>query len=208
MMIPLLTCGLIGLFIFCFIIGNKMSKVEKLLSKNPPKKGDLVLPALKQMPTIDDVDPNFQLLKDCIETAKLENWVAEIEQESMFGISYSFKIHNHSKSLWFIGMLRTHEHDIPRIGYFSIVKQSTATNNDGESVGYEISENEEKDKVKYYLLLEYLWSLVVTKNENDYNVRLDSYTKSKSIIEKELTTLRRNKQLEKLFEDNSNKNEN
>lgn len=182
-----------------FAIIHLYNQVGKLKSKERKvEKGEIILPAVKEMPSIEDVDPEYNLLKDVIESAKSENWIPEIKPHMMLGtILYSFFIKNNNDKLFISCNLTVDEDDMPRIGGFVIGVGSSS----GSGVSYRISR--EKNEYSYCLVLQYLWDLILKKNESDYNSQWNSYLSSKNQIEKELTSLRRNKQLEKLFENNS-----
>ena len=193
-MIEILLILLVGFVIY---MGYKINILEKKFKDKiePVKveKGDIVLKKLKDMPNISDVDPNHQLLKDVIETAKYEDWKAEIKEDFGFGRSWSISIENPTNTVKISTVLRLYPDDEPRIGYFNVM-------NACHGVGY--GKLTKDDKITNYLIIEYLWSLIVKKNEADCQVVTESYLKSKLSIEKELKSLRRSEQLKKLFEDN------
>ena len=194
-MIEILLILLVGFVIY---MGYRINILEKKFKDKiePVKveKGDIVLKKLKEMPDISDVDPNHQLLKDVIETAKYEDWKAEIKEDFGFGRSWSISIENPTNTVKISTVLRLYpDDDGPRIGYFNVM-------NAGHGVGY--GKLTKDDKITNYLIIEYLWSLIVKKNEVDCQEVTESYLKSKLSIEKELKSLRRSEQLKKLFEDN------
>jgi len=173
------------------ILEKKFKKIESRnrgIAVKPVKveQGDIVLKKLKEKPDISDIDPNHQLLKDVIETAKYENWKADIEEERH---SWRFKITNPSKTLTISCILRRYDDKI-RLGYFNVSGPG--------SISYvDVAKEDPK-----YLIVEYLWSLIVDKNEKDCQEITQNYLTAKSLIEKELKSLRRNKQLDNLFGDN------
>ena len=170
----------------------KIDAIQKELKINTKKPvGDIVLKKLKEIPTIYDVDPTHQLLKDLIETSKLENWKAEITEE--LGMSWKFKIENPSKTVIINSVLRIYDNN-PKVGYFNVVRIDNFTH----GIGY--SDTESKSLQCKYLIIEYLWDLVLKKNEQDCKETTRSYLESKEAIETELKSLRRNRKLEKLFQ--------
>ena len=50
-----------------------------------------------------------------------------------------------------------------------------------------------------YLILEFLWDIILEENDKEFNKHKFDLTMTKETIEKELISLRRNKQLEKLL---------
>jgi hypothetical protein len=194
-MIAILTIGLTASLIMILFMAYKINEIDKFLPKSPEKikEGDIVLKKLKEMPDISDIDPNHQLIKDVIETAKYENWEAKIEEEySTVGKSWRFQITNPTKTLTISCILRTYEKET-KVGYFNVM---------GGSGGVSYGGLLKKDTMVEYLVIEYLWSLIVDKNEKDCQETTQNYLTAKSLIEKELKSLRRNKQLENLFGDN------
>jgi len=201
-MIAILTIGLTASLIMILFMAYKINEIDKFLPKSPEKikEGDIVLKKLKEMPDISDIDPNHQLIKDVIETAKYENWEAKIEEEYSIGKSWRFQITNPTKTLTISCILRTYEYENQKetkketkVGYFNVM---------GDSGGVSYGGLLKKDTMVEYLVIEYLWSLIVDKNEKDCQETTQTYLTSKSFIEKELKSLRRNKQLENLFGDN------
>ena len=129
-----------------------------------------------------------------------ENWKADIEEEYSLGHSWRFKITNPSKTLTISCILRRYDvYDVLstlenkiRLGYFNVSGPG--------SISYvDVAKEDPKSN---YLIVEYLWSLIVDKNEKDCQEITQNYLTAKSLIEKELKSLRRNKQLDNLFGDN------
>jgi len=175
--------------IFSYFLFTKIKKLQK--EKVDPKNGDLVLPKLKEMPTIEDLDPDSKLLRDVIESAKLEGWLANIQEErGGLGRTWRIEIQNPTNTLTIRTVLRIIDQKIKNedcvyIGYFSVGG---------------ISFNCDENNLQTYLIIEYLWSLIVEKNEKDYQKTWSSYLQDKEKIENCLTTLKRDRQLKKIFD--------
>jgi hypothetical protein len=188
-----------NIFLFFLIISQAIfsyflfTKIEKLQKEKEvdSKNGDLVLPKLKEMPTIEDLDTDSKLLRDVIESAKLEGWLANIQEEpEVFGRTWRIEIQNPTNTLTIRTVLRIIyqneiKQDCVRIGYFNVGG---------------ISFNCDENNLQTYLIIEYLWSLIVEKNEKDYQRTWSSYLQDKEKIENCLTTLKRDRQLKKLFD--------
>lgn len=63
-------------FLISYFLFRKIKKLQ--ISEVKPKQGDIILPKLKEMPKIEDIDQDSKLLKDIIESAKLEGWIPNI----------------------------------------------------------------------------------------------------------------------------------
>lgn len=188
-----------NIFLFFLIISQAIfsyflfTKIEKLQKEKEvdSKNGDLVLPKLKEMPTIEDLDTDSKLLRDVIESAKLEGWLSNIQEEpEVFGRTWRIEIQNPTNTLTIRTVLRIIyqneiKQDCVRIGYFNVGG---------------ISFNCDENNLQTYLIIEYLWSLIVEKNERDYQRTWSSYLQDKEKIENCLTTLKRDRQLKKLFD--------
>jgi hypothetical protein len=159
------------------IQGNRETKIEP---------GDIILPKLKERPKIEDIDQDSKLLKDIIESAKLEGWIPNIQEDpsGLYGRSWRIEIQNPSNTLTIRSVLRIYD-DLPRVGYFSV-----------GGISYDCKDN----PVQRYLVIQYLWSLIVEKNKKEYQYTWNSYLQDKEKVENCLTALKRDRQLKKLFD--------
>lgn len=176
------------------------TKIKKLQTGNESKleNGDITLPKLKEMPKIEDIDPDSKLLKDLIESSKLENWKAEIKEDysSYHRRVWNFIITNPQKTISIRSVLRIYDKEYSgekvQVGYFS-VKDSTSN-----GMSFDTSES----KIQKYLITQYLWDFLLKENEEKYKEIWNYYVNQKKVIEGYLITLKRDKQLKKLFENN------
>lgn len=161
----LLTIIVIILTFGLLFLGYKVINLEKEL--NTPKeetKSEIVLTELKNMPTIEDIDPESKLLQDIIESSKLEGWKADIKEDysNIYRKAWNFIITNPQKTIFIHTILRVYKKDYSgekvQIGYFSV-------------------QDPMKENWEYYV-------------------------NQKKVIEGYLTTLSRDRQLKKLFENN------
>ena len=185
----LLTTGLI-------FLGYKVFKLDQKL--NAPKEkttSEIVLTELKKMPTIEDIDPDSKLLKDLIESSKLEDWKAEIKEDhsSYHRRAWNFIITNPQKTIFIHTILRLYEKDYSgekvQIGYFS-VQDSTQSG---------LYFNTDQNKLQKYLIIQYLWDFILKENEERYKENWKYYVEQKKVIEGYLTTLNRDRQLKQLL---------
>lgn len=157
------------------IQGNRETKIEP---------GDIILPKLKEMPKIEDIDQDSKLLKDIIESVKLEGWIPNIQEEGVLGRTWRIEIQNPSNTLTIRSVLRLYD-NLPHVGYFSV-----------GGISYDCKDN----PVQRYLVIQYLWSLIVEKNKKEYQYTWNSYLQDKEKVENCLTALKRDRQLKKLFD--------
>ena len=176
--------------IFPYFLFTEIRQLQKE-KEVEPNSGDIVLPKLKEMPTIENIDTDSKLLQDIIESAKMEGWIPNIQEEGGgFGRSWRIEIQNPSNTLTIRTVLRIYgdkwEEPI-HVGYFNV-----------GGISFECKEN----PVQRYLVIQYLWGLIVEQNEKEYQATWNSYLQEKEKVENCLTALKRDKQLKKLFEQN------
>ena len=195
----------ISILSFLFYRLSEMNKkIDEKFQKKFTPMGSISLKDLKKMPEIENIDPDHQLLKDVIESAKKESWKVGIDITKNL---YTFTIQNPNKRIFISSMMRINEPEGPKksINPPKIIYFNITTNTDEEiqgsrpSVTFGQLDGSSKLEV-YYMCLEYLWSLVINDNDKDFNDRLEYISKSAKSIEKELTSLRREKQIQKLLE--------
>jgi len=188
------------IFLFFLIISQSFfsyflfSKIKQLQKEKEVESNsdDIVLPKLKEMPTIENIDTDSKLLQDIIESAKLEGWIPDIQEEGGgFGRTWRIEIQNPSNTLTIRTVLRIYDDKWDKepihVGYFNV-----------GGISFECKEN----PVQRYLVIQYLWSLIVEQNEKEYQATWNSYLQEKEKVENCLTALKRDKQLKKLFEQN------
>lgn len=177
--------------IFSYFLFTKIKQLQKE-KEVEPKPGDILLPKLKQMPKIENIDTDSKLLQDIIESAKLEGWIPNIQEEGGgFGRTWRIEIQNPSNTLSIRTVLRIYgdkwDKEPIHVGYFNV-----------GGISFECKEN----PVQRYLVIQYLWGLIVEQNEKEYQATWNSYLQEKEKVENCLTALKRDKQLKKLFEQN------
>lgn len=177
--------------IFSYFLFTQIRQLQKE-KEVEPNSGDIVLPKLKEMPTIENIDTDSKLLKDIIESAKMEGWIPNIQEEGGgFGRSWRIEIQNPSNTLSIRTVLRISDlspyKEPIHVGYFNV-----------GGISFECKEN----PVQRYLVIQYLWGLIVEQNEKEYQATWNSYLQEKEKVENCLTALKRDKQLKKLFEQN------
>lgn len=186
---------LIVISIFYLFFQLKKIELKYTNKKSEIKEDDIILPKLKSMPTIDKIDENSNLLKDIIETAKLEEWNTTIIETFEFSRTvYEFKINSNNRvnlncrlRVNCKGLIR------PWIGNLNITIENE------QQFDTRVSYNIEEESPNYKIVLEFLWSLLIIKNNSEFQERTESYKKDIEKISKELKLLNRSRKIDLLF---------
>ena len=201
----MIVCNIICFVIIGFLVWKifqmkKNTVIESISDKN------YILEIPKQIPEFSDYDKDLTLLKDVIESAKLELWDVKIENESVGGRRecYEITLDSPNKSLEFFCRLYI-DNPLPldRNGqtspkvYTTRIRKYVDPNNKGQ--GHYNADLSNNDKAKY-LVLNFVWKYILDKHQAEYDEHMSRYADVKSAIEKELKTLNRDRQLRKLIE--------
>jgi hypothetical protein len=181
MILFLISISILNLISFIYIY-DKFVNVKKDVLEDV-KKSNLLLPKVKyEQPTIEDVDTEHSLLKDFIETAKIEQWSSNIKYDpSYYNKMYDIEIHNHSKSIKFHSRLRADDDDGVKLLSFRII-------NTYNSISYNKESHEN-------IIIPFLWEYVIKHHEDIYNEKYVYIEHLKKMFEKELITLNRDRKL-------------
>lgn len=189
---------ILTLCLICFLIlkNKKSNDIDSNVDS-----GDVILKNLKPRAEYTDIDPNNELLRDLIESAKVEKWNIEINLgSSTYATTYDFFIRNSENTITMFVTLRIDNErgSFPCINNFLITTPNREHIHIRNIVSF-VGIKAVKDIKSYRMVLEYLWSLLVEKYENDYNNELGKMKEIRKSIEKELKFINRNKKLENLF---------
>lgn len=182
---------------FSYFLFTKIKNIQGKEVKVKP--GDLVLPKLKEMPNIEDIDTDSKILQDIIESSKLENWNASVSDDShAMSRHWRLEISNPQNTLKINTVLRIYDLDSSikdniSVGYFTV--DYISPNDGSKRISFDT-----KNDFQRYLMIEYLWGIILSKNQESYNYMLDITIEAIKIIESKLTTLKRDRQLKKIFE--------
>jgi len=158
----------------------------------------LRLPVAKyDAPIFEDFDPKHNLLKDILESLKIEDWTNKIEQERSYGLSdrktYTIELYNPSNTLRVKSRLYVYDAKV-NLAMFSVARTLVNTPFNSGSVSY----NTDNPEVNA-LILSKLWSYILEYHENIYNETLVGYKTLAECIDTELKTLKRDKALKTLL---------
>lgn len=182
------------------IIGFLLYKIYSLKKEKIVKEIDkscIRLEIPKEIPNFEDYDKDDVLLKDVIESVKLEEWKFEIEEDRSFLSSNSYKItlNNPQKTLRINSRIRyDYQYQKTYISSFMILKTIPGSVSHNGSVSYDL----EKETTKF-LVTNFLWSYVLNYKQGLVDERISYYDDIKKSIESELITLKRDKSINKLL---------
>ena len=172
-------------FAIISFLGYKLYNLSYKKVEEDVVKDKIVLKKIKGSPDYTkDVDPNYELLKNVIKSAKLEEWETEIDARAYY---YDINLKNAVNTVSIRCRLRMGEESVG-VSIFTISRVEYG------SISFD-------DKKVEYLILNFIWGYVLDHHQKIHDEHLDYYKKTKELISKELKTLNRDKQLEKLLED-------
>jgi hypothetical protein len=182
------------ILLLVFLLGYQVFTLRKNIKQSADfDKAGLILPKIKEKISVNNVDKDKQVLKNIIESAKLEGWKFEITRDGgLIGSSYSIDVISNKGDIRIRSVLRWYSDKVPKVGYFII--QDLVN---GQSISYDVEEGE-----VYELIVKFIWEKI---NEDIENQNLESEKIYKEILENldsKLITLKREKKLKKLFQKN------
>jgi len=155
-------------------------KIDYTLFKNPVG-----------VPDYNVVDPDYELLKNVIDSVKLECWkVIKLEKDHD---CYDIELINSNKSLKIKCRIRD-RYDVLYISWFHIFKMVDDLNHS------HVRTFDDKDIKAKWMILNFIWDYVLNYHQEIYDKHIEYYFECKWVIQKELKTLNRDKQLVKLLE--------
>lgn len=151
----------------------------------------------KELPTFEDYDEKDTLLKDVIDSIKLEEWDVDIEEDRSFlnSIGYKIELTNPKKTLMCRSRIRyDYGNNKVDIRTFMIIKTIPGTALHSGSVSYELKKITTKS-----LVTNLLWSYILNYKNKIIADKICYYDELKKSIESELITLKRDKNINKLL---------
>jgi hypothetical protein len=164
----------------CFFFLFKNKRVIKEEKDNP-----LTLKPIPKQIGFEDVQPNYKLLYNVLETIKFY----KINKDLIGDKSYLYDINIYSNyGLSISSRIRTHG-DVPSLSWFRIAKESTPTTT--------LTFNN-TDSVKNDIII-FVWDYIIKYHESLNDDDIDKYSNTIDIISNELKTLKRNERLDKIL---------
>lgn len=175
---------LLLIIIYLLVKSNKIKK-ENVIKEI--QKDTILLKTPPVEPSFEEYDKDCTLLKDVLESIKLENWTTlRYEKDADFDTNnYIFEMINPTKDIKIRCRIYYRLGDTPRIdlGTFNI-------NSDGKNVTYNKSKS-----LSEYLILKDFWEIILEKDTEDYNNKIEDHEETRKIISDKLITLKRDKKL-------------
>ena len=194
-MIYVINIILIAVVIY-FVYKNYTLTKKKVIEE--VDKDWLRLPIPKyETPKWEDFDPDHTLLKDVLESIKLEDWTSKIEQERNYGISerrsYTIELYNPTNTLRIRSRLYVYDNKA-NLASFTVIKTVAGTAFTSGSASYNCDNTETST-----LILSQLWGFILEHHEKIYSETIIGYEKVRESIDTELKTLKRDKALKTLL---------
>ena len=177
-------------------LGYTITKIKKNKIVKEIKEEGIILPNPVRVPNFNQIDPNYQMLKDVIESIKLEKWeIIKFEREHMDNL-YDIELLNGPGSLKVKCRLRIRDYGDRKlyISWFHIFKMVNQ-NQHSHVVSYDDNES-----VPRFLILNLMWDYVLDYHQKIHDEHIKHYLDCKKEIEKELKTLNRDKNLSQILE--------
>jgi hypothetical protein len=161
-------------------------------------KDFLRLPIPKyETPRWEDFDPEHSLLKDLLESIKLEDWEVTIDNERNYSLgtrrTYMIELYNPSKTLKIRSRLYAYEGKA-NLASFNVIRTVGNTVFTSGSVSYNCDNIETST-----MILSQLWGYILKHHENIYTETIAGYKEVRESIDTELKTVKRDKALKSLL---------
>ena len=150
-----------------------------------------------ETPKWEDFDPDHTLLKDVLDSIKLEDWTSKIDQERSYlsgdRKTYVIELYNPTNTLRVRSRLYAYNNQVD-LGSFNIIKTIPGSAYTNGSVSYNCDNTETST-----LILSRLWGFILEHHENIYSETMTGYKEVRETIDAELKTVKRDKALKSLL---------
>ncbi len=151
-----------------------------------------ILPLPAEPATYSTIDPEYQTLKDIIESAKIENWDCKIGYNINLE-SYEVDLTNITKTLCLRSRLRLYKSDEEKI-YIGGVRVDINTNGIKSNTIFDADL-----PIVKFLLTKFLWDYVLDYHEKMRAKEINEYVNLKNAIYEQLKTLTRDNKMNQLI---------
>jgi hypothetical protein len=190
---------LINLILFAVVIyfAYKNYTLTKKKVIEEIDKDFLRLPIPKyETPRWEEFDPEHALLKDILESIKLEDWEVTIDNERNYSLgtrrTYMIELYNPSKTLKVRSRLYAYEGKA-NLSSFNVIRTVGTVFTSG-SVSYNCDNTETST-----MILSQLWGYILKHHEDIYTETMAGYKEIRESIDTELKTVKRDKALKSLL---------
>ncbi len=187
---------LIITILFCGFLLYKNVLIENrllILEKGLPIPKDTIVGKIPEQLTISDVDDDYSVIRDVLESIRLEDWVFDIKQERsiLSASTYDIEFINPQGNTKVKTRFYIHEsndrnkHQTADIGFFLILT-------DEHKLAYD------KEPIRNEIIL-FIWEYIVNYHKDLNQERKKSYIESIKHIKSNLTTLNRVRKLDQII---------
>ena len=150
-----------------------------------------------ETPKWEEFDTEHTLLKDVLESIKVEDWTVTIDNERNYSLSdrksYVIELNNPANTLKVRSRLYSYDNKV-NLGSFTVIRTVAGTAFTSGSASYNCDNTETST-----LILSQLWGFILEHHENIYSETMIGYEKVRESIDTELKTLKRDKALKTLL---------
>lgn len=146
----------------------------------------LEIPKIKR-PEITDIDPDNKLLKDVLESIRLEKWSSEVTYDGGYSSDSYMLLLNNNKDISIRCRLYLRDNNHLSIGSFTLISQNNGS----------ISYNRD-DKETSYLILTELHKYIIEHHNSEWDREFKYYERLIKAIDSELVTINRDRKLNKI----------
>jgi hypothetical protein len=150
-----------------------------------------------ETPKWEEFDPKHILLKDVLESIKVEDWSVTIDNERNYSLSdrksYVIELNNPSNTLKVRSRLYSYDNKVS-LGSFTVIRTVGNTSFTAGSASYNTDNTETST-----LVLSQLWGFILEHHEKIYSETMIGYERVRESIDTELKTLKRDKALKTLL---------
>ncbi len=155
-------------------------------------ENNVILPMPPPVPKYKDIDPEYKLLKDVIESIKLENWSSSVTDDARLEC-YDVVLVNPTSTLTVKARMRLKDiyPDTVHLSWFNI------TIDDGVIKDARSFDND--DRFVKFLVIKLMWDYVIKYHENENKKATRELIEFKDAVNEQLKTLLRDNKLQSLF---------
>mgnify|MGYP000929289108 CR=1 FL=1 len=166
-------------------------------SEKQPKieKGGIILKPLPEKVDSDLVEGAEEMLSEVLESVKLEGWVVDITDNSIYGEAYNINIKSHNEDIIIDSVIRyrsyLHDDFEARLIRFRIL-----TDDINGIKSYSFTDSKYKNDI-----IVFLWDFILEKHLEENRIEIENCKSTINTIRKKLTGLRRSERLNQLLDE-------
>lgn len=175
--------------IYLYSIIKKSEKQPKI------EKGSIILKPLPEKVDSDLVEGAEEMLSEVLESVKLEGWVVDITDNSIYGEAYNINIKSHNEDIIIDSVIRyrsyLHDDFEARLIRFRIL-----TDDINGIKSYSFTDSKYKNDI-----IVFLWDFILEKHLEENRIEIENCKSTINTIRKKLTGLRRSERLNQLLDE-------